>query len=200
MLDSSQVHAAARRASVASARRAAGPGARRRTVCAAATGRSCGRQTSPARSDLPEVARATARAVLSPAMRSRPQLPAIAQRGVRFSRAAGRARPRRGGCAVLELFHGPTAAFKDFGARFLAAALARLQHGTSAPLTILVATSGDTGGAVAAAFHGRRGHRGRGALPQGPGVADAGAAAHLLGRQRARAARCAARSMTASAW
>jgi threonine synthase len=58
---------------------------------------------------------------------------------------------------VLELFHGPTAAFKDFGARFLAAALARLRRAQSRPLQILVATSGDTGGAVAAAFHGRPG-------------------------------------------
>ena len=55
--------------------------------------------------------------------------------------------------SVLELFHGPTAAFKDFGARFLAAALTRLRRGASRPLKILVATSGDTGGAVAAAFH-----------------------------------------------
>ncbi|MQA88974.1 MAG: threonine synthase [Gemmatimonas sp.] len=59
--------------------------------------------------------------------------------------------------AVLELFHGPTAAFKDFGARFLAAALARLQPAEAEPLTVLVATSGDTGGAVAAAFAGRPG-------------------------------------------
>jgi len=59
--------------------------------------------------------------------------------------------------AVLELFHGPTAAFKDFGARFLAACLGRLHRDTQRTLTILVATSGDTGGAVAAAFHGRPG-------------------------------------------
>jgi len=56
---------------------------------------------------------------------------------------------------VLELFHGPTCAFKDFGARFLAASLARLCGGSPRPLTVLVATSGDTGGAVAAAFHRR---------------------------------------------
>jgi threonine synthase len=56
---------------------------------------------------------------------------------------------------ALELFHGPTAAFKDFGARFLAESLQRLEGGAAQPLTILVATSGDTGGAVAAAFHGR---------------------------------------------
>ena len=59
--------------------------------------------------------------------------------------------------SVLELFHGPTAAFKDFGARFLAACFARLHAAATGTLTILVATSGDTGGAVAAAFHGRRG-------------------------------------------
>lgn len=62
-----------------------------------------------------------------------------------------------GRLAVLELFHGPTAAFKDFGARFLAACLARLRAGAVRPLEILVATSGDTGGAVAAAFHRRPG-------------------------------------------
>ncbi len=54
---------------------------------------------------------------------------------------------------VLELFHGPTAAFKDFGARFLAACLRRIPRDGTQPLTILVATSGDTGAAVAAAFH-----------------------------------------------
>jgi threonine synthase len=58
---------------------------------------------------------------------------------------------------ILELFHGPTAAFKDFGARFLAAALTRLRKPGDRPLKILVATSGDTGGAVAAAFHRRPG-------------------------------------------
>jgi len=57
--------------------------------------------------------------------------------------------------SILELFHGPTAAFKDFGARFLAATFGRLRRSNPQPLTILVATSGDTGGAVAAAFHGR---------------------------------------------
>ncbi len=60
---------------------------------------------------------------------------------------------------VLELFHGPTAAFKDFGARFLAACLTRLHGQQDRPLTILVATSGDTGAAVAAAFHKQPGLR-----------------------------------------
>ena len=62
-----------------------------------------------------------------------------------------------GRLSVLELFHGPTAAFKDFGARFLAASLTRIRSGAPRPLRILVATSGDTGGAVAAAFHRRPG-------------------------------------------
>ncbi len=62
-----------------------------------------------------------------------------------------------GRLSVLELFHGPTAAFKDFGARFLAANMQRLRAKASRPLNILVATSGDTGGAVAAAFHRRPG-------------------------------------------
>ena len=53
---------------------------------------------------------------------------------------------------VLELFHGPTLAFKDFGARFLARLLQWLVRGDNRPVTILVATSGDTGGAVAAGF------------------------------------------------
>jgi len=62
-----------------------------------------------------------------------------------------------GQLSVLELFHGPTAAFKDFGARFLAANMQRLRSASTRPLNILVATSGDTGGAVAAAFHRRPG-------------------------------------------
>ncbi|MDA1064602.1 MAG: threonine synthase [Proteobacteria bacterium] len=65
----------------------------------------------------------------------------------------------RGNAEILELYHGPTAAFKDVGARFLAACLSRLEGDAAAPLTILVATSGDTGGAVAAAFDQRVGMR-----------------------------------------
>ncbi|AUC89309.1 threonine synthase [Alteromonas sp. MB-3u-76] len=52
----------------------------------------------------------------------------------------------------LELFHGPTLAFKDFGGRFMAQTLSRISEGK--PITILTATSGDTGAAVAHAFHG----------------------------------------------
>lgn len=65
----------------------------------------------------------------------------------------------REGGHVLELFHGPTAAFKDVGAGFLASSLQQLAAGQDAIRTILVATSGDTGGAVAAAFHGKPGFR-----------------------------------------
>lgn len=53
------------------------------------------------------------------------------------------------GLSILELFHGPTLAFKDFGARFLAHTLDFIHQGIDATTTILVATSGDTGGAVA---------------------------------------------------
>ncbi len=56
---------------------------------------------------------------------------------------------------ILELFHGPSMAFKDFGARFMAGIMSELLQEREEHLTILVATSGDTGGAVAAGFHGR---------------------------------------------
>lgn len=59
---------------------------------------------------------------------------------------------------VLELFHGPTNAFKDVGARFMARLMARLLP-SNGERTVLVATSGDTGGAVAAAFHDVPGYR-----------------------------------------
>ncbi|MEO1857324.1 MAG: threonine synthase [Rubritalea sp.] len=60
---------------------------------------------------------------------------------------------------VLELFHGPTLAFKDFGARFMARVMSYLTQGDNSLLTVLVATSGDTGGAVASAFHNVEGTR-----------------------------------------
>lgn len=58
---------------------------------------------------------------------------------------------------ALELFHGPSLAFKDFGARFMARCLAefRAEEGGDRPMTILTATSGDTGAAVAHAYHGQ---------------------------------------------
>lgn len=61
---------------------------------------------------------------------------------------------QRPGFHALELFHGPTGAFKDFGARFLMACFDRTGD-PAQPLTVLVATSGDTGGAVGAAAEGR---------------------------------------------
>ncbi len=57
------------------------------------------------------------------------------------------------GIYALELFHGPTLAFKDVGARTMARLMAALDTGDQ-PLTVLAATSGDTGSAVAHAFHG----------------------------------------------
>ncbi|MEQ9412590.1 MAG: threonine synthase, partial [Cyclobacteriaceae bacterium] len=57
----------------------------------------------------------------------------------------------------LELFHGPTLAFKDVGARFMARTLRFFLEKQSKPATILVATSGDTGGAVASGFYGVEG-------------------------------------------
>ncbi len=72
---------------------------------------------------------------------------------------------------LLELFHGPTAAFKDVGARFLASCLSQAREKAAAedprPLLILVATSGDTGGAVAAAFHRRPGFEVAVLFPEG---------------------------------
>ena len=53
---------------------------------------------------------------------------------------------------ILELFHGPSLAFKDFGARFMAQLMSYFNQGNDQELVILVATSGDTGGAVAAGF------------------------------------------------
>ena len=61
--------------------------------------------------------------------------------------------PLTGDLSVLELFQGPTLAFKDFGARFMARLMGYLTKDDGRELTVLVATSGDTGGAVASAFH-----------------------------------------------
>jgi len=83
------------------------------------------------------------------------QLPPIAREAFNFPAPVVDVPGAAGPLSVLELFHGPTAAFKDFGARFLAAALERIPRPDPRRLTILVATSGDTGGAVAAAFYQR---------------------------------------------
>ncbi|HWU76869.1 MAG TPA: threonine synthase [Rhodanobacter sp.] len=97
----------------------------------------------------------TAATLLSPFFSGDPlaeALPAICAEAFTFE-APLKPLPAHPHTQMLELFHGPTSAFKDFGARFLAACLARLPRGHDQPLTILVATSGDTGAAVAAAFH-----------------------------------------------
>jgi threonine synthase len=83
------------------------------------------------------------------------QVPAIVNDAFNFPAPLVDVPGAAGPLSVLELFHGPTAAFKDFGARFLAASLERIPRTDPRRLTILVATSGDTGGAVAAAFHER---------------------------------------------
>jgi threonine synthase len=97
----------------------------------------------------------TAATLLAPFFAGDPladSLPAICAEAFTFD-APLRALPAHPNTMMLELFRGPTSAFKDFGARFLAACLRRLPRADARPLTILVATSGDTGAAVAAAFH-----------------------------------------------
>ncbi len=59
--------------------------------------------------------------------------------------------------SALELFHGPTLAFKDVGARFMSRVLGYFSSEADKKTVVLVATSGDTGGAVAAGFHGVEG-------------------------------------------
>lgn len=100
----------------------------------------------------------TATRVLAPyfaASRLREVLPALCARAYDFD--APLVSMRGAGDSLLELFHGPTAAFKDYAARFLAEALAGLRAADAPTTTILVATSGDTGAAVAGAFHRRPG-------------------------------------------
>jgi threonine synthase len=74
--------------------------------------------------------------------------------------------PVRPGVFALELFHGPSLAFKDFGARFFAAVLDLVRE-PGRPVTILTATSGDTGAAVAQAFWRRPGVRAVVLYPRG---------------------------------
>ncbi|MGI9220091.1 MAG: threonine synthase [Woeseiaceae bacterium] len=89
----------------------------------------------------------------------RDQLPSIVAETFGFPIPVTPLSGAAGDAGLLELYHGPTAAFKDVGAGFLAACLNRLEGDSESPLTILVATSGDTGGAVAAAFDARPGMR-----------------------------------------
>jgi len=77
--------------------------------------------------------------------------------------------PAGGSLFALELFHGPSLSFKDFGARMLAEVLSLIAHRTTARREhlVLTATSGDTGAAVAAAFHARPGFRAAVLFPRG---------------------------------
>ena len=70
---------------------------------------------------------------------------------------------------VLELFHGPSLAFKDVGARFMAGLMSHYSQRSDREVHILVATSGDTGGAVAMGFHNVEGVRVSILYPKGSG-------------------------------
>ena len=69
-----------------------------------------------------------------------------------FGKTLDAATPEKADEYILELFHGPTLAFKDFAARFMGRAASHLMTKTGEKRTILVATSGDTGGAIGDAF------------------------------------------------
>ena len=101
-----------------------------------------------------DVARAVARHLLEPEL-DRGTVDAIVREALDFPLPLV---PLTDRVHVLELFHGPTGAFKDVGAQFLARALAATRAPGEAT-TVLTATSGDTGGAVAHAFLGLRGIR-----------------------------------------
>jgi len=81
---------------------------------------------------------------------SRESVRRVSERAFTFEPAL---QPLEEGLTLLELFHGPTCAFKDFGASFLAVVMEEFLLQESRQAVILVATSGDTGSAVARAFH-----------------------------------------------
>ena len=99
-------------------------------------------------STFPEIAYAAARNLIGDDLGAE-ELRRIAEYAVDFPTPLVQLSPKR---AVLELFHGPSLAFKDFGARFMAGVMDALLAQRGERLQILVATSGDTGGAVAAGF------------------------------------------------
>lgn len=114
-------------------------------------------------SDWPEVAVAVAQRLLADALD-----PAVIRRLVRDALDFPvPLRPLTERIQVLELFHGPTLAFKDVGARFMARLMAHFRGDDPEPLTVLTATSGDTGGAVARAFLGLPGIRAVVLFPDG---------------------------------
>lgn len=81
---------------------------------------------------------------------SEQDLYAINQRAFSFDTPVVKLRDELG---ILELFHGPSLAFKDVGARYMAAMMSHFSKRNDQEVHILVATSGDTGGAVAMGFH-----------------------------------------------
>ena len=93
-------------------------------------------------------------------------LPAICAEAFAFPVPIVTPDPARPGLRALELFHGATGAFKDFGARFLMACFDRIGDPAD-PLTVLAATSGDTGGAVGCAAEGRAAVRALILFPRG---------------------------------
>ena len=99
-------------------------------------------------STFPEIAYAAARNLIGDDLGAE-ELRRIAEYAVDFPTPLVQLSPKR---AVLELFHGPSLAFKDFGVRFMAGVMDALLAQRGERLQILVATSGDTGGAVAAGF------------------------------------------------
>ncbi|MCB0319324.1 MAG: threonine synthase [Bdellovibrionales bacterium] len=98
---------------------------------------------------IPEIGSVVSKAFFASEIPER-ELELIVERSMNFSAPLVSVSERM--CA-LELYHGPSLAFKDFGARFMAQLMSWLIQGDSEPLHILVATSGDTGGAVALGFH-----------------------------------------------
>lgn len=127
---------------------------------------SFGTDAPPGGHDFPRTAIWAARALLGEAV-SHATLERITAAALDFDVPLVEVEP---GIHILELFHGPSLAFKDVGARFMARAMAELSD-EGRLHTVLVATSGDTGGAVAAAFHGVPGTRVVTLFPRG-GISD----------------------------
>jgi threonine synthase len=106
-----------------------------------------------ARTGFVDLAARASAALLAPEI-DEPAARRIAERAFTFAPALHRLDGSR---QLLELFHGPTCAFKDFGAQYLAASMETFVETEGGRIQVLVATSGDTGSAVAHAFHDRAG-------------------------------------------
>ena len=181
-------HARPRRAGGFRRGAAPGPGTRRRPVRA----RSSWPQLTPRqfgdRSALARSRRAAARALASQAMRSRRACRRSPPRRSTFQRRSCRSMPT-GGLACSSCSTARPRRSRISARASSRPASPRLPRAAAGRITILVATSGDTGGAVAAAFHRRPGIEVAVLFPKGLVSPHPGAAAHLLGRQRPFAAR-----------